>query len=157
MVAHQARSKLAKEAQASDHNLHRLVCHANMLDTLILDLAQAEQQQESYLNKLSQKASPRPRKAKAEKYDFVVMEKLTEESEEDSDNSSDSDPESDDECEHWDPKTFNATATMIASDEEVDADELQEEYARLSLERTISRKEAQVTRRVEHIEYVKAR
>ncbi len=156
MIAHQARSKLAKEAQASDHNLHRLVCHANMLDTLICDLAQAEQQQESYLNKLTQKASPGPRKAKAEKWDFVVMEKLAEESEEDSDSDSESDAESDDEYEHWDAKTFNATTTMIASEE--DADELQEECARLSLERTVSRKEPQPSsRRVKHVEYAKAR
>jgi hypothetical protein len=47
MIAHQAREKLVKEADCPDYNLHRVVCLANMLDTLIFDLAHAEDEQES--------------------------------------------------------------------------------------------------------------
>lgn len=47
IIAHQAREKLVKEADCPDYNLHRVVCLANMLDTLIFDLAHAEDEQES--------------------------------------------------------------------------------------------------------------
>ena len=50
-LAHSARGKLSKEASRGDHNLRLLVGHANMLDTLMLDLANAEQEQERWFNK----------------------------------------------------------------------------------------------------------
>src|ERR1700722_19203028 len=72
MIAHQARGKLAKEANCPDHNLHRLVCHANMLDTLIFGLAHAEEEEDSYLDKLSSGAKKPARKSKVEKWAQVV-------------------------------------------------------------------------------------
>ena len=50
-LAHSARGKLSKEASRGDHNLRLLVGHANMLDSLMLDLANAEQEQERWFNK----------------------------------------------------------------------------------------------------------
>ncbi|KAL5612641.1 uncharacterized protein BROUX77_002797 [Berkeleyomyces rouxiae] len=49
-LAHRARSKLGAEASRSDHNLRVLVGHANLLDTLMLELADAERAQESWYN-----------------------------------------------------------------------------------------------------------
>src|SRR5947209_3294445 len=81
MIAHQARKKLAKEANCPDYNLHRVVCHANMLDILIFDLAHAEDEQESYLNNRTSSAQKPTRKSKTEKWAQVVMDTLEEESE----------------------------------------------------------------------------
>lgn len=52
-LAHTARAKLSREASRGDHNLRLLVGHANMLDTLMLDLADAERQQERWFNQSS--------------------------------------------------------------------------------------------------------
>jgi len=49
-LAHTARGKLSSEAARSDHNLRLLVGHANLLDSLMLELAEAEQEQESWFN-----------------------------------------------------------------------------------------------------------
>jgi hypothetical protein len=45
-LAHSARNKLCKEAARPDHDLRLLVGHANTLDSLMLDLANVEQEQE---------------------------------------------------------------------------------------------------------------
>ncbi|KAF2090323.1 hypothetical protein K490DRAFT_63201 [Saccharata proteae CBS 121410] len=50
-IAASARGKLTREAQKSDHNLRLLVGHANLLDSLMLDLADAEREQEAWFNK----------------------------------------------------------------------------------------------------------
>lgn len=50
-LAHSARSKLSREAARADHDLRLLVGHANMLDSLMIDLANAEQEQERWFNK----------------------------------------------------------------------------------------------------------
>ncbi|RMZ79594.1 hypothetical protein DV737_g3277, partial [Chaetothyriales sp. CBS 132003] len=50
-LAHSARGKLSKEAARPDHDLRLLVGHANMLDSLMLDLANAEQEQERWFNR----------------------------------------------------------------------------------------------------------
>jgi hypothetical protein len=144
MIAHQARGKLAKEANCPDHNLHRLVCHANMLDTLIFDLAHAEEEQERYLNKLSAGAKKPVKKSKVEQWTQVVMEKLEEDSESGDERRLSSDEDSsDDECEHWENRTSDRangiTDIIISPDEQDSANELQEEHARLVLERTKTR------------------
>ena len=56
-LAHSARAKLSKEAARADHNLRLLVGHANLLDSLMLDLAEAEREQESWFNQTVTKAS----------------------------------------------------------------------------------------------------
>lgn len=119
-----------------------------MLDTLIFDLANAEEEQESYLHRLAH-GTQHKQQPNAEKYACVVMEKLQEESESDEEEEaadSDSDSDSDDEeYQHWENKSSRTAgdlaAVMIASEE--DADELQEECARLNLERIESHYESQ--------------
>ncbi|KAK7733938.1 hypothetical protein SLS53_008090 [Cytospora paraplurivora] len=49
-LAHKARAKLSHEAAMPDHNLRLLVGHANLLDSLMLELADAEREQESWFN-----------------------------------------------------------------------------------------------------------
>jgi hypothetical protein len=56
-VASTARSKLGREANKSDHNLRLLVGHANLLDSLMIELSDAERQQEAWFNQSVQKAS----------------------------------------------------------------------------------------------------
>lgn len=59
-VASTARTKLGREAGKSDHNLRLLVGHANLLDSLMVELADAEREQEDWFNNSVQKASPVP-------------------------------------------------------------------------------------------------
>lgn len=52
-----ARNKLGKEAIKGDHDLRLLVGHANLLDSLMLDLANAEREQEAWFNATIRKAA----------------------------------------------------------------------------------------------------
>ncbi|CAO1598467.1 hypothetical protein XANCAGTX0491_002233 [Xanthoria calcicola] len=93
-LAHTARGKLSKEAAQADHNLRRLVGHANLLDGLMLDLADAEREQESWFNqtvKGATKASESPRHIQW----ADSIEEAIEDEDECSDNESDSDDELD--------------------------------------------------------------
>lgn len=93
-LAHTARGKLSKEAAQADHNLRRLVGHANLLDGLMLDLADAEREQESWFNqtvKGATKASESPRHIQW----ADSIEEAIEDEDEYSDNESDSDDELD--------------------------------------------------------------
>lgn len=56
-VASTARSKLGREAGRADHDLRVLVGHANLLDTLMVELADAEREQEAWFNQSVKKAS----------------------------------------------------------------------------------------------------
>jgi len=49
-IASSARSKLGREACKPDHDLRLLVGHANLLDSLMFELQQAEREQESWFN-----------------------------------------------------------------------------------------------------------
>lgn len=68
-LAHKARSKLSSEAARPDHNLRLLVGHANLLDSLMLDLAEAEREQESWFNQSVRASAPTtPTKPAEEKH-----------------------------------------------------------------------------------------
>ncbi|KAK2784491.1 hypothetical protein FQN52_008531 [Onygenales sp. PD_12] len=56
-LAHTARAKLSREAGRPDHDLRVLVGHANMLDSLMLELAEAEKEQERWFNQSVRGAS----------------------------------------------------------------------------------------------------
>jgi hypothetical protein len=56
-IAASARSKLGREASRADHDLRLLVGHANLLDSLMLELADAEKKQEEWFNNTVRKAS----------------------------------------------------------------------------------------------------
>ena len=60
-LAHTARGKLSHEASQADHDLRLLVGHANLLDTLMLDLADAEKEQESWFNQTVKSATEEPK------------------------------------------------------------------------------------------------
>jgi hypothetical protein len=112
-LAHSARGKLSKEAARPDHDLRLLVGHANMLDSLMIDLANAEQEQERWFNNIvggstSEEESSSP---KVE----TIMEEVEEEE------------QSEDEAE--------VTATEVDSDMEDD----EEADGELTLTRTASR------------------
>lgn len=49
-LAHKARAKLSREAAQPDHDLRLLVGHANLLDSLMLELADAERKQERWFH-----------------------------------------------------------------------------------------------------------
>ncbi|KAL8901151.1 MAG: hypothetical protein Q9207_005341 [Kuettlingeria erythrocarpa] len=139
-LAHTARGKLSKEAARADHNLRRLVGHANLLDGLMLDLADAEREQESWFNQTVQgasKASEEPR--------HIQWADIVEEAIEEDDEYSDSDSDSDEEIEQ--PRRLSlrrlpqesAPASMAAVDDDEDSEmEDDETDADLALTRTSS-------------------
>ena len=87
MLAHTARGKLSKEASRPAHNLRRLVGHANMLDNLMLDLANAEQEQEAWFNQSVKSANKEASEPKHIHWAETIPEEVVEE--EDSDSESD--------------------------------------------------------------------
>lgn len=56
-LAHTARGKLSSEASRADHDLRLLVGHANLLDALMLDLHEAEREQEAWVEAAVSSAS----------------------------------------------------------------------------------------------------
>ncbi|KAI1457152.1 hypothetical protein F4805DRAFT_429703 [Annulohypoxylon moriforme] len=92
-LAHKARAKLSNEAARPDHNLRLLVGHANLLDSLMLDLAEAEQEQESWFNQSVRGAAPKTEERHVQWADSTAMEDDWEA------DSSDSDSDTEDEDE----------------------------------------------------------
>jgi hypothetical protein len=88
-LAHTARGKLSSEASRADHDLRLLVGHANLLDSLMLELAEAEQEQESWFNQSVHKASKPTEQKHIQWADTVVEDPEAEDA--DSSDSSDSD------------------------------------------------------------------
>ncbi|KEF54999.1 uncharacterized protein A1O9_08651 [Exophiala aquamarina CBS 119918] len=127
-LAHSARGKLSKEASRPDHDLRLLVGHANMLDSLMLDLANAEQEQERWFNNIVSGSQ----EEEDERHRHV--ETIVEEPEADweAEDAHSSDEESDDEFEQ--KPIHNVTAIEVDSDMEDD-----EAEADLTLTRTASR------------------
>ncbi|GAB7366404.1 hypothetical protein MBLNU230_g8201t1 [Neophaeotheca triangularis] len=88
LVASTARSKLGREASRGDHNLRRLVGHANLLDTLMIELADAEKDQEAWFNQSVRKASKPEEPKHIQWIDAIDVDS-------ESDDDSDADSESD--------------------------------------------------------------
>lgn len=143
-IASSARTKLGREASRADHNLRLLVGHANLLDSLMVDLADAEREQEAWFNQSVRKASqPAPSRAAQWTSAIEELEELDEESD-------DSDLESDDEYDSYNddimtdlpqPKapasTFAITTSEVTVSEAYDDDE--DEYDEdLALTRVVS-------------------
>lgn len=93
-LAHTARGKLSHEAARADHNLRLLVGHANLLDSLMLELAEAEQEQESWFNQSVKKAS-KPEEPKHIQWADAVVEEPEEDWQAEDADSSDSESEYD--------------------------------------------------------------
>jgi len=100
-LAHSARGKLSREASRPDHDLRLLVGHANMLDSLMLDLANAEQEQERWFNNIVTGSSTQEEESTQEKVE-TIQEESEDEEEQDTEITSvevDSDMEDDSEDE----------------------------------------------------------
>jgi len=148
-LAHTARGKLSSEASRADHNLRLLVGHANLLDSLMLELAEAEQEQESWFNQSVKGANKTEQSPKHIQWADAVIEEPEEDWQvEDAESDSDSDSEFDDE----EDVKMDAATTMVSlhrvssrpipsadyeSDEEIE-DDGEEDYAALTLTLTQS-------------------
>ncbi|KAI1640158.1 hypothetical protein F4809DRAFT_517924 [Biscogniauxia mediterranea] len=146
-LAHKARAKLSTEAARPDHNLRLLVGHANLLDSLMLDLADAEREQESWFNQSVRGAAPKTEERHVQWADSIVEE---EDWEADSSDSDDSDFDDDGDVEMMDahplvrlPSHTIVPAspqlpTMEDDDDFEEEEEEDEDYAALSLTRSPS-------------------
>jgi hypothetical protein len=116
-IAASARSKLGKEASRADHDLRLLVGHANLLDSLMIELQDAERQQESWFNQTMAKAS------KSEEPRHIQWADSIAEEEEDDDDSSDSDSECDEDFDMVPLPRHIAQAPVQISTMEIDEDD----------------------------------
>lgn len=123
-IASTARSKLGKEAGRPDHNLRLLVGHANLLDNLMVELADAEREQEAWFNQSVRKAA-KPDEPRRVQWIDTIAETM----EEDEEDSEDSDLESEaDESELYDiPMPNIRQAPVIIESQEIDFDEEDDE------------------------------
>ena len=145
-LAHTARGKLSKEAAQADHDLRLLVGHANLLDGLMLDLSNAEQEQESWFNQSVKGASKASEEPKHVQWADTIPEELEEAVEEEFYNeSSESDSESDDDEDMQTPeptafrKAPQASFTIVTSEFDEDEDMVDDDSeADLALTRTSS-------------------
>ncbi|SPQ26009.1 430f1f8a-dc69-46e2-b89d-129eaae54845 [Thermothielavioides terrestris] len=159
-LAHKARAKLSSEAARPDHNLRLLVGHANLLDSLMLELADAEREQESWFNQSVRGASRSTSEERHIQWADTIAEEpehdwQAEDAESDSDSSSsDSDSDSDFDDDEEDVEMADAVSlrripshTMLPhkaaygyrdEEEDYDMDDSEEDYAQLALHRSPS-------------------
>ena len=151
-LAQSARGKLSTEASRADHDLRLLVGHANLLDSLMLELADAEREQESWFNQTVKGAA----KASAEPRHIVWADSIAEETAEEMRmDSSDSDSDSDSEYDEDEmdiavpapspsrrapsPPAYVTTVEMDSDESDDDySDDGIENYSELTLTRTSS-------------------
>lgn len=142
-LAHKARAKLSREAAQPDHDLRLLVGHANLLDSLMLELADAEREQERWFNQSVRGAT------KSQDRHVQWADNIEEAEEEyDSDDASDSSDSEDYDSEDEDIEMTNAVSVRtlpsktasqrITTIGEMEEDDLEEDYAQLELVRTPS-------------------
>ncbi|KAK7430048.1 hypothetical protein QQZ08_003439 [Neonectria magnoliae] len=140
-LAHKARAKLSREAAQPDHDLRLLVGHANLLDSLMLELADAEREQERWFNQ-SVRGANNSKDRHVQWADSAIAEE--DEAEYDSDSSDSDDYDSEDE----DVEMTNAVSArvlpakaitpQILHVDDMEEDDLEEDYAQLELVRTHS-------------------
>lgn len=123
-IASAARTKLAKEANRADHNLRRLVAHANTLDALMIDLAEAEREQEAWFNTAVRTASKPEEPRRVKFLDQVAEEYEEDDSDDESDDGSDIDEE---ELYSIPPPKSIRRAPVAVSRSELEADEFEDE------------------------------
>lgn len=119
-IAASARSKLGKEACRADHDLRLLVGHANLLDSLMIELQDAERQQEAWFNQTMAKASKTEEPRHIQWADSIV--------EDDEESDSDSESDFDDDFDMIPMPRRIAQAPIQISTVEIDEDEDEEEY-----------------------------
>ncbi|KAL4986068.1 hypothetical protein BDW68DRAFT_164057 [Aspergillus falconensis] len=104
-LAHTARRKLTREAARADHDLRLLVGHANLLDSLMLDLADAEREQERWFNQTVSGATKGAHRSENQHH-IQWAETLVEEPEED-----------------WDPEDLSDEDSDLSEEEDSDLEE----------------------------------
>lgn len=119
-IAASARSKLGKEACRADHDLRLLVGHANLLDSLMIELQDAERQQEAWFNQTMARASKTEEPHRIQWADSIA--------EEDEDSDSDSESECEDDFDMIPMPRRIAQAPIQISTIEIDEDQDEEEY-----------------------------
>jgi len=147
-LAHTARNKLAKEASQADHQLRLLVGHANLLDSLTADLANAEREQERWFNQtvssVSSVPSDEPRHIK---WAETIAEQPEEECESDSESETSDDSDYDEtDVPFMSPAVRRAPSPVAIITERETYDDLddleeddEEDFERLTLTRSPSR------------------
>ncbi|KAJ8132385.1 hypothetical protein O1611_g1239 [Lasiodiplodia mahajangana] len=148
-LAHKARAKLSTEAARPDHNLRLLVGHANLLDSLMLDLADAEREQESWFNQSVRGATPKTQERHVQWADSAVEEEDEDWEADSSDSDDDSDMDDDEDIEMFDAAPLSRIPshlvappspklhTMETEDEDFEEDD-EENFAHLGLTRSPS-------------------
>ncbi|RDA94129.1 hypothetical protein CP533_6629 [Ophiocordyceps camponoti-saundersi (nom. inval.)] len=153
-LAHRARTKLSFEASQPDHDLRLLVGHANMLDSLMLELADVEREQERWFDQSVRGAASTPSSSlnssrRIQWADRVVVEDYESVMDEDEE----SDEDDDDDFDEADfemacsspssPPSMRVPFRLDKGRTEVDdddlRDDLEDDYALLELVRTPSR------------------
>lgn len=124
-LAHTARGKLSSEAARADHNLRLLVGHANLLDSLMLELAEAEQEQESWFNQSVKKATKTTEEPKHIQWADAVVEDPEEDWQAEDADSSDSESEYDSEDDAMD---MEMEVVSRVQSHQVTSTEVEEEY-----------------------------
>ncbi|KAF9771142.1 hypothetical protein IL306_011244 [Fusarium sp. DS 682] len=140
-LAHKARAKLSREAAQPDHDLRLLVGHANLLDSLMLELADAEREQERWFNQSVRGATNDQQERRVQWADNIVEEEDEDDYDSDSSDSDDYDSEDDDVEMTNTPlpiKAMSPRITHIELDDDMEEDDLEEDYAQLELVRTPS-------------------
>jgi len=130
-LAHKARAKLSSEAARPDHNLRLLVGHANLLDSLMLDLAEAEREQESWFNQSVRGAAPKSEDKHIQWADSIIEEPEHDWLAEDVDSNSsddDSDFSDDEDVEMADIVSLQRIPSHTIKDFGYDMEEDEEEY-----------------------------
>lgn len=127
-LAHSARGKLSKEASRADHDLRLLVGHANLLDSLMIDLATAEREQEQWFTKSVSQSEE----------EAVEEPEADWEADEVEESDSDSDYDEDEEMIAAVAESPFSTASVVVEEEIFEEDD-EEDYGDLALTRTVSR------------------
>ncbi|KAJ5790603.1 uncharacterized protein N7518_007614 [Penicillium psychrosexuale] len=105
-LAHTARKKLTREASRADHDLRLLVGHANLLDSLMYDLADAEREQERWFNQTVSGATKASAPAPSSRQHVQWASTVVEEPEED-----------------WDPEDASDVDSELSDDSDYDESE----------------------------------
>ncbi|KAM0324329.1 hypothetical protein ACHAQA_008109, partial [Verticillium albo-atrum] len=164
-LAHKARAKLSTEAARADHDLRLLVGHANLLDSLMLDLADAEREQESWFNQSVRGAQEEKKDRHVQWADSIVEDPEEDWNAEDASSASDSDDSESDSEDEYDSdeeediemadvmslRRISSTTPTITTttkqipllsveedEDDMEEDDLEEDYAQLELVRTSS-------------------
>jgi len=132
-IAASARTKLGKEACRPDHDLRLLVGHANLLDALMLELADAEKEQEAWFNETVRKAGKTEEPRHIQWVDTIVEdtdEDFSDDASETSD--SDSDSEFDEDAEDFDMivplRRLQSPPAPVITTKEIDEDDEDDFY-----------------------------